>query len=44
MGDVIYVAATLAQLVAFAIGIRPTTLGLALVLYGAGLYLTARSW
>lgn len=44
MGDWIYVSGTILQLIAFTMGMRPTTLGLALAVYGAGLWWFASRW
>jgi hypothetical protein len=44
VGDGLYLAGTGLQLLAFSHGMRPTTLGVALVLYGLGLIVAARRW
>lgn len=43
-GDWIYCAGTVLQLLAFALGMRPATLGIAIAVYGVGLALVARRW
>lgn len=44
MGDVIYIVGTGLQLVAFMQGMRPTTLGAALIVYGVGLCWFSSRW
>jgi hypothetical protein len=42
--DLLYCVGTVFQLIAFAGGMRPTTLGLALAVYGIGVFFYARTW
>jgi len=44
LGDYLYLSGTLIQFIAFAIGMRPTTLGIALTCYGIGVFFYASRW
>ena len=43
-GDVLYCLGTAIQLVAFCYGMRPSTLGWAIMIYGFGLALVSQKW
>jgi hypothetical protein len=44
VGNTLYIIGTLLQLAAFAYGVTPAVLGVALMVYGAGLAFVARAW